>query len=77
MLGRQRTGIPVAAVYRHQGVHYASDAILGALVGTAVGYGVPLLHYRELKRPGGSGSAGQLQLTVVPTAGGLGVMGIF
>ncbi len=58
-------------------VHYASDVILGALVGTAVGYGVPLLHYRELKSAHADGGTSHVQLTVVPTAGGLGVMGIF
>ncbi|MEP7053594.1 MAG: phosphatase PAP2 family protein [Pseudomonadota bacterium] len=59
-------------------VHYASDVILGALVGTAVGYGVPLLHYhREIHRTGDQHSANRVRVMVVPSAGGLGLMGIF
>jgi membrane-associated phospholipid phosphatase len=56
-------------------VHYASDIITGALVGTLVGYGVPLLHYRrpEARHAG----APSLQLSLIPAAGGLGVLGIF
>lgn len=56
-------------------VHYTSDIITGALVGTLVGYGVPLLHYRRssAERAGANG----LQLTLVPAAGGVGVLGIF
>ena len=60
-------------------VHYFSDVLLGATVGTLVGYGVPLFHYRKLG--GGSratDSAGsQLQLRIVPSPGGVGLMGIF
>jgi membrane-associated phospholipid phosphatase len=56
-------------------VHYASDVLTGALVGTLVGYGVPLLHYR---RPDPySASTGGLRLSLVPAAGGVGVLGIF
>jgi membrane-associated phospholipid phosphatase len=56
-------------------VHYASDILTGALVGTLVGYGVPLLHYRSA---GESASKTQgVRLTLVPAAGGLGVLGIF
>lgn len=58
-------------------VHYASDVILGALVGTAVGYGVPLLHYRELTHAGATNRANRVQVMVVPSAGGLGLMGTF
>lgn len=56
-------------------VHYASDVLTGALVGTLVGYGVPLLHYR---RPSVIGAeTNGLRLTLVPAAGGIGVLGIF
>ena len=58
-------------------VHYASDVLLGALVGSAVGYGVPLLHYRQLKGAKTASAASPVQVTVVPSAGGLSVMGIF
>jgi membrane-associated phospholipid phosphatase len=61
-------------------VHYASDILLGAAVGTLVGYSVPLLHYRKVV--GSSGRAGvtpptQLQLNLVPSPGGIGLMGTF
>ena len=55
--------------------HWASDVIVGALVGTLVGYGVPLLHYRQHSfsrlRTGG------LTLQLVPSAGGAAVLGTF
>lgn len=62
-------------------VHYASDVLLGAAVGTLVGYGVPLLHYRvlgggeRLRAP--QSAANQLQLTLYPAPGGIGLMGVF
>jgi membrane-associated phospholipid phosphatase len=61
-------------------VHYASDILLGAAVGTLVGYSIPLLHYRKVV--GSSGSAGatpatQLQLNLVPAPGGVGLLGVF
>jgi membrane-associated phospholipid phosphatase len=56
-------------------VHYASDVLTGALMGTLVGYGVPLLHYSRL----GSSTTTMagMQLHLVPSPGGLGVLGIF
>lgn len=54
--------------------HYASDVLTGALVGTLVGYGVPLLHYRHKGQPA---TPNNLQLHLVPALGGLGVLGIF
>jgi len=56
-------------------VHYTSDILTGALVGTLVGYGVPLLHYRSAHARGSSTQG--LRLSLVPAAGGLGVQGIF
>jgi hypothetical protein len=62
-------------------VHYASDVLLGAAVGTLVGYSVPLLHYRKLggkSRAAGSASATRpLQLHLIPSAGGVGLAGTF
>ena len=55
--------------------HYASDVITGAFVGSLVGYAVPWLHYRQ-KRSGDSTTLG-MQLHLVPSPGGLGVLGIF
>ena len=56
-------------------VHYASDVILGALVGTAIGYGVPLLHYRQTRAA--TASNDQLRIMLVPSPGGASVMGVF
>jgi membrane-associated phospholipid phosphatase len=62
-------------------VHYASDVLLGAAVGTLVGYSVPLLHYRKL---GGTSRAQTsashtrpLQLHLIPSPGGVGLLGTF
>lgn len=73
------TGYGVAAttaLFRVTGdVHYTSDIITGALVGSAIGYGVPLLHYAT----GASAGAriGDVELELVPVAAGLGVAGVF
>lgn len=61
-------------------VHYASDVLLGATVGTLVGFGVPLLHYRRIG--GGArlrSESGRYEptLNLVPAPGGLGVAGTF
>ncbi len=57
-------------------VHYASDVLLGITVGTLVGYGVPLLHYRTLG--GGSrATPSEVSLSLVPAPGGVGVLGVF
>jgi membrane-associated phospholipid phosphatase len=56
-------------------VHYSTDVLTGALVGTVVGYGVPLLHYGF---PVGSAPrTSGVELRIVPAAGGLGVTGVF
>ncbi len=52
-------------------VHYASDVLTGALLGTLVGYGVPLLHYMT------PASQTATQVWLVPAAGGLGAIGVF
>lgn len=56
-------------------VHYASDVLTGALMGTLVGYGVPLLHYS--RRGSTATTLAGMQLHLVPQPGGLGVLGIF
>lgn len=61
-------------------VHYASDILLGAAVGTLVGYSVPLLHYRKVVGSSGSASTSaptQLKVNLVPSPGGIGLMGVF
>jgi membrane-associated phospholipid phosphatase len=54
-------------------VHYASDVLTGAVVGTIVGWGVPLLHYRTR----GAAKHHGTELRLVPAAGGLGILGSF
>ncbi len=56
-------------------MHYASDVLTGALMGTLVGYGVPLLHYRN--RDAAAATQNTLRLELVPSPGGLGVAGVF
>jgi hypothetical protein len=69
-------GATAAALLRTMGdVHYTSDIILGALVGTAVGVGIPLLHYRKPRarddrKPG-------VEATLIPFGAGLGIGGTF
>ena len=61
-------------------VHYASDILLGAAVGTLVGYSVPLLHYRHVVGSSGRASVtrpNEIQLHLVPSPGGIGLLGIF
>ncbi len=61
-------------------VHYASDVLLGATVGTLVGFGVPLFHYRTL---GGGDrlrppqTAFSPTVNLVPSPNGIGVAGTF
>lgn len=55
--------------------HYATDVISGALIGTVIGYGVPLLHYRH--RDLGTVSAAGMKLQLIPTANGAIVLGVF
>jgi hypothetical protein len=49
--------------------------LTGALLGTIIGYGVPLLHYRHVDV--GKLSAGEVTLRLVPSLGGAGLMGDF
>ncbi len=56
-------------------MHYATDVLTGALMGTLVGYGVPLLHYRN--RDAAAATHNTLRLELVPSAGGLGLAGVF
>jgi membrane-associated phospholipid phosphatase len=60
-------------------MHYASDVLLGAAVGTLVGYGVPLLHYSTFG--GGStkkaGATSELRVHLIPAPNGLGLAGVF
>jgi len=65
------------ATFRIMGdMHYATDVITGALVGTAVGLGIPLLHSKPSDRETVSG-AGAVRIDIIPVAAGLGIGGIF
>lgn len=56
-------------------VHYSTDILTGALVGTAVGYGVPLLHRRVPEAATLRTNGATLKL--VPSGLGLGLLGSF
>lgn len=58
-------------------VHYSSDILLGAAVGTLVGWGVPLIHYGTSNGKKSASATPSLQMTLVPSPNGLGVAGIF
>jgi membrane-associated phospholipid phosphatase len=55
--------------------HYFSDVFVGAVVGTAVGLGVPLLHHYKRAEPGGDSSG--FALKVVPGPNGAQLVGTF
>jgi membrane-associated phospholipid phosphatase len=62
------------ATFRVMGdMHYATDVITGALAGTLVGVGIPLLHHRSAPET----KENALHVNLVPVAGGLGVGGVF
>jgi membrane-associated phospholipid phosphatase len=55
-------------------MHYLSDVLTGAVVGTAVGLGIPLLHHYRRAEPS---SASGLRLQIVPSWGGAQLVGTF
>lgn len=57
-------------------VHYPTDILTGALVGSAIGWGVPLLHLRQ-PQLGTVKTTGGLTMRIVPQGVGAGVVGIF
>jgi membrane-associated phospholipid phosphatase len=55
-------------------MHNASDVIAGALVGTAIGLGIPALHYRSWdKRKRGAVIGPDYEISVYPTNNGVGI----
>jgi len=56
-------------------MHYASDVLTGAIVGSIVGWGVPYFHYKRMDI--GTVRAGGLKLNLYPTGTGAGVLGTF
>lgn len=73
--GGYAVAAPTATFRVAADVHYASDVLIGALVGTLVGYGVPLIHYLGPEPSPPSASA--VRWTLVPSVGGVGVLGVF
>lgn len=68
-------GATATALFRAMGdVHYATDLVAGALVGTAIGIGVPLLHYRKRAR---RGAPPAVEATLMPFGAGLAIGGTF
>jgi membrane-associated phospholipid phosphatase len=57
--------------------HYATDVIAGALVGSAVGLGIPAFHYSGGQGKDSRGKAGGVELRVVPTGLGATIVGVF
>jgi len=57
-------------------VHYASDVLIGAVVGTSVGLGLPLLHHYKREKPAFASLSG-LQMQIVPSMNGAAVVGTF
>jgi membrane-associated phospholipid phosphatase len=55
-------------------MHYATDVLTGALVGTAVGLGIPLL---RRSRVDGADRTNGVRMQIVPVGTGLGVGGVF
>ncbi len=69
-------GAAATGAFRVMGdMHYVTDVLVGAGVGTLVGLGVPLLHYRRVNLAPGDKSA--VDVHVVPHGAGLGLAGTF
>lgn len=65
------------ATFRVAGAeHYPSDVLTGALVGSLVGWGVPLLHFKH-PNAGTIKTSGGLTMKVVPSGAGAGLVGMF
>ncbi len=68
------TGAAATGTLRVMGdMHYASDVLVGASVGTLVGLAVPLWHYRRVNLAPTSG----VNWTIVPVGAGAGIGGTF
>jgi membrane-associated phospholipid phosphatase len=56
-------------------MHYATDVLTGALAGTLIGYGIPLLHYSHVNV--GTVQTGGVRMQIVPSGIGAGLVGTF
>lgn len=56
-------------------MHNASDVITGAIIGTAIGLGIPALHYRswEHKQRGAKSGGSGYEISLYPTGNGIGI----
>jgi membrane-associated phospholipid phosphatase len=71
-------GAAATATLRVAGdMHYASDVLVGAGVGTLVGLAVPLIHYRRVNLAPVEKKAGRIDWSIIPVGAGLGIGGIF
>jgi len=57
--------------------HYFSDVLVGAVVGTAVGLGIPLLHHYKRAAPDDATSSSDFRLNLVPGFTGAQLVGTF
>ncbi len=58
-------------------MHYASDVIVGALVGTTIGLGIPLLHHYRRGADSTSGKANGPTMSLAPGPTGVQLVGTF
>jgi membrane-associated phospholipid phosphatase len=58
-------------------MHYATDVITGALVGSAVGITIPLLRAHRGDNDKAEPKASSVKMTLIPVGAGLGVGGVF
>ncbi len=64
----------IAALRVAGDMHYLSDVITGALIGTAAGLGIPLLHHYRSESPATSGG---VRVQLVPSVTGAQLVGTF
>ncbi|MDB4944630.1 MAG: hypothetical protein JWP97_4164 [Labilithrix sp.] len=70
-------GAAATAMLRVAGdMHYITDVGVGAVVGTLVGVGIPLLHYRRVNLAPKERAAG-VDMRIMPVGAGVGVGGTF
>lgn len=72
------TGAAATAALRVMAdVHYASDVLVGAAVGTLVGVAIPLWHHRPARTADAAGGRQRVDVQIAPVAGGIGLTGSF
>lgn len=66
------TAAATAALRMSGDMHNASDVIVGAVIGTAIGLGIPALHYRRRDHKA-AGKPMDYDIAVYPTGMGVGL----